>query len=249
MNKKNLLKKKRSLLVALGSSLVLASPVNASRGEDIENKINNFFQPFVDIDDAINDKLDEFKDSDVYETIKDGAGELSNSAHSYLDKTIDYDIDTLNIVTFKPNSNPNEEREYYFVNSLVPGLPKIYYLDEEGNEVNKKSENKRFKVKVKIHHTITEDTNGSKYNFEEKTYEDLVTNETWSNVVDLSNEEYYLTNNSDLIEFGIFSDIKDVLPQDLIKDEYTLSEVKELTEYINDVNNDLAFSNDLNLKR
>ena len=240
MNKKSLLKKKRGLLVALGSSLALATPVNASKGEDIENKINDIFQPFVQIDEAIG----EFANSDA---LKDGAKEIKESAQGYINNLVDYNLDTLDIVSFKPNANPTEEREYYFVNSLVPALPKTYYLDIDGNEVNKSSEDKRFKVKVSIHHTITEDENGSKYNFEEKTYQDLVTNETWTNVTKLSKDEPYLTDDSDLIEYGLFEDISDVLPEDLVKDEYTLGEVKQLTEYINDVNNDLAF--DLTLKR
>ncbi len=249
MEKKNLLKNKRTLLLALSSSLIMSTPVNASRGEDIENKINSIFKPFVDIDNAINEKIDNIFNEDTYEIAKDGVSEIKDSAHDYADSLIDYDHDHLEIVSFVPNKDPNEERKYFFVNTLVPGLPKIYYLDVEGNVVNRKSDNKRFKVKVSVHHTITEDEKGSKYAFEEKTYEDLVTGEVWTNTVSLSKDEPYLTDASSLVEYGVFEDIADVLPSDLVKDEYELGEVKELTDYINNLDNSLAFDKELSLTR
>lgn len=249
MEKKNLLNKKKALLLALSSSLIMTSPVKASKGEDIENKLDKIFKPFVEIDNAINDKLDNIFNEDTYEMAKDSVGSIKNSANEYKDSLIDYDSDHLEIVTFVPNENPSDEREYYFVNTLVPGLPKIYYLDSEGNEVDRKSDNKRFKVKVSIHHTITEDENGSKYGFEEKTYEDLVSGEVWTNTALLTKDEPYLTDDSSLIEYGVFEDIADVLPESLIKDEYELGEVKDLTEYLNNLDNSLAFDEELNLKR
>ena len=249
MEKKKLLKNKRTLLLALSSSLIMSTPVSASRGEDIENKLDSIFGTFVDIDNAINEKIDNIFNEDTYEIAKDGVSEIKDSAHGYADSLIDYNHENLEIVTFVPNEDPNEERKYFFVNSLVPGLPKIYYLDEEGNEVNRKSDDKRFKVKVKVHHTITEDENGSKYAFEEKTYEDLVTGEVWTNTVALSKDEPYLTDASSLIEFGVFEDIADVIPADLVKDEYKLGEVKDLTEYINNLDNSLAFDEELSLTR
>ncbi len=249
MKKQELLKNKKALLLAISSSLLLSSPVHASRGEDIENKLDSFFKPFVEIDDAINEKIDNFFNEDTYEIAKDGAEEIKNSVKGYTDNLIDYNHDTLQIVTFLPNEDPSEERKYVFVNKLVPGLPKIYYLDEEGNEVKKDDETKRFKVKVKVHHTITEADNGSKYAFEEKTYEDLVTGEVWTNTVTLSKDEPYLTDASSIIEFGVFEDIADVIPSSLVKDEYELGEVKDLTEYINNLDNSLAFNDNLSLKK
>ena len=249
MEKKKLLKNKRTLLLALSSSLIMSTPVSASRGEDIENKLDSIFGPFVEIDNAINEKIDDIFNEDTYEIAKDGVNEVKGSAHKYADSIIDYDYDHLEIVTFVPNEDPNLERKYFFVNTLVPGLPKIYYLDEEGNEVNRKSDNKRFKVKVKVHHTITKDDNGSKYAFEEKTFEDLVTGEVWTNTISLSKDEPYLTDASLLIEFGVFDDIADVIPADLIKDEYELGEVKDLTEYINNIDNSLAFEENLSLTK
>ena len=249
MEKKNLLKNKRTLLLALSSSLIMSTPVSASRGEDIENKLDSIFGTFVEIDNAINNKIDNIFNEDTYEIAKDGINEVKDSAHEYTDSIVDYDYDHLEVVTFVPNMDPNEERKYIFVNSLVPAIPKIYYLDQDGNKVNRKSDNKRFKVKVSVHHTITEDENGSKYGFEEKTYEDLVTGETWSNTVSLSKDEPYLTDENSLIEFGVFEDIRDVIPANLIKDEYELGEVKDLTEYINNIDNSLAFDDELSLTR
>lgn len=248
MNKKNLLKNKKTLLLALSSSLIMSTPVNASKGEDIENKLGSIFGTFVEIDNAINDKLDNIFNEDTYEIAKEGINEIKDSAHSYVDSIIDYDHDHLEIVSFMPDEDPSLNRKYFFVNTLVPGLPKIYYLDIDGNEVNRKSDNKRFKVKVTVHHTITEDENGSKYSFEEKIYEDLVTNETWTNIVTLSKDEPYLTEDSSIIEYGVFEDIADVIPENLVKDEYELGEVKELTDYINNLDNSLAFQDEnLNL--
>ncbi len=249
MEKKNLLKNKKTLLLALSSSIIMSSPVNASRGEDIENKLDSIFGTFVEIDNAINEKIDNIFNEDTYEIAKDGVNEIKDSAHSYADSLIDYDHEHLEIVSFVPDEDPNEERKYFFVNTLVPGLPKIYYLDNEGNAVNRKSDNKRFKVKVSVHHTITEDENGSKYAFEEKTYEDLVTGEVWTNTVSLSKDEPYLTESNSIIEYGVFEDIADVLPSDLVKDEYELGEVKELTDYINNLDNSLAFDEELSLTR
>ena len=249
MEKKNLLKNKRTLLLALSSSLIMSTPVNASRGEDIENKINSIFKPFVDIDNTINEKIDNIFNEDTYEIAKDGVSEIKDSAHSYADSLIDYDHDHLEIVSFVPDEDPSFKRKYFFVNTLVPGLPKIYYLDIDGNEVNRKSDNKRFKVKVSVHHTITEDENGSKYAFEEKTYEDLVSGEVWTNTVSLSKDEPYLTESNSIIEYGVFEDIADVIPENLVKDEYELGEVKELTDYINNLDNSLAFDEELSLTR
>ena len=83
----------------------------------------------------------------------------------------------------------------------------------------------------------------------EKTYEDLVTGEVWTNTVSLSKDEPYLTESNSIIEYGVFEDIADVLPSDLVKDEYELGEVKELTDYINNLDNSLAFDEELSLTR
>ncbi len=247
MTKKSLLQNKKRLLAALGLALVFENnsvEVKALNGDKIEEAMENskFLQFFEDIDNTVNEKLDNFADThsidDFEDTIRDGF----SSVQKIKDDLIDYDHSNLQIVSFTPDVDPNLEREYYFVNSLVPALRSSYYLDENGYRVDKNSNQKRYYVKVKKHHTITEDENDSKFTFEEKTTEDLLTHEVWTNTTTLTKEMPYLQDETDNISFGVFEDISDVLPSEYVKEEYTLKEIKDYTKMINDIDNPLAFS-------
>ena len=245
MNKQKLRNKKRALLL-LSAFLLSTNNVQAfslfkdKSGEEIESSINDLMDPFVKFGQKEDEFVDNIINSDIVSNIIDTAKDGLNTADEIKDDMIDYQNETLDIVTTIPNENPLEQREYYFINSLIPAIRTTKYYDENWQEVKKKSENKRYKVKSKIHHTITENEEGSKLFFEEKTYEDLLTNETWTNTVQLDENNYYIDDSS--IEFGLFKDIEDVLPEDLVKEEYSLRLIKDYTTKINDLNTDLNFT-------
>ncbi len=233
------IKKKKNLLIALSLLLINkcdAMAIDKSKIAEIVNKYGNIIAETSEKED---DFLRDIYESDVLSNLTQMAKDGLNSLKTIKDETIDYDHDTLDIVTTLPNIDPKNERNYYFINSLVPALRSTKYLDNDGNEVKRNDSNVRYKVSIKKYHSITANEEDSKWFFEEQTIEDLQTGEIWTNTANLDKETPYI--NDEDISFGVFTEIEDVLPSEDVLDVYSLKLVKEYTTKINDLDTTLAF--------
>lgn len=216
-NKKDLLAKRASL-VALSASLAFGTPVSTEAKGFFGNKSGE----------EIESALDSFFGWAV---------EADEKVNDVKDDLIKYKHDTLQIVTTMPTTDPSEDRDYHFLNTKVPAISKTYYLNAEGEEVKKKSSDALYRVSSNTY----KDIENNDWMFEEKTITNLETFEVTTNTVLLSADQMYLDSEDSSVEYGLFEDIADILPEAYVSEKYTLSDVKWLSsDVLNNMDYDLS---------
>lgn len=142
-----------------------------------------------------------------------------------------YKQDSLWLITDIPNIDPNEQRNYYFVDAnYLFSLTKITLFYNQYGEVVSKNDPKAVrKVERTMYPYLTlevEETFYMEYEY------DLVNNTITTNFVDFNEE--YLWDSETTATYGRIADVSLVIPEDIQKPKYSDADLTEILEIIND---------------
>lgn len=223
--RKDLLNKKKAALI-LASSLVVGTPSLVQAETSKLNKLFNWAE-------SVEEKVYEYTDP-ITEKTSDKVQSIEI-----------YKQSSLRVITDIPGIDPSEERSYYLICDTVPGLEKIYYLDEDGNKISRNSGDKRYKV----HQTNKKAVFNGEGPYVEKITTDLLNDIEFTNTLEFTADYYYETNLPMDIEYGYFATLSDIVPEADLKEKYTHAELKELEANLNNLDYELAFTKENTLKR
>lgn len=154
-----------------------------------------------------------------------------------------YDADKIWLITDTPNINPNESRDYYFVNGSYIKAKKTSYYDKYNHKVKADSPKKTYAT-IQSLYFIGADTDKS---FMATDTIDYQNNTVSQNYVDFTKDYSYDTNLD--VTYGRILDWQDWLPESERKDSYSLTELRDLLdEYFNNLDYSLD-ENSLNLRK
>lgn len=163
----------------------------------------------IDIDKWIK-KADEIEDAIVYNKIPI------------------YKQDSLWLITNTPNVDPNEERNYYFIDKNNVKIKYTTYYDKEGNEIEENSENAIRKCEQKQYLPITL----KEESFVIRNQYDLINGTVTTNYIDFDME--YSWEEFTYFEYGRFTDVSSIIPEEMQKEKYSAYDLNEILEIIND---------------
>ena len=154
-----------------------------------------------------------------------------------------YDADKIWLITDTPNLDPNESRDYYFVNGSYIKAKKTSYYDKYNHKVKADSPKKAYAT-IQSLYFIGADTDKS---FMATDTIDYQNNTVSQNYVDFTKDYSYDTNLD--VTYGRILDWQDWLPESERKDSYSLTELRDLLdEYFNNLDYSLD-ANSLNLRK
>ncbi len=153
-----------------------------------------------------------------------------------------YKHESLWLITDKPNINPDEERNYYFVdaNYLFSFTKITIFYDQYGNQVAKNDPSAVRKLERTMYPYLTlevEETFYMEYDY------DLINCTFVTNFVDFN--EDYLWDAETTATYGRIVDIDKVIPEDLQKAKYSDADLQEILEVINDPSYEFITSSSL----
>ena len=155
-----------------------------------------------------------------------------------------YDKDKIWLITDIPNVNSDEERNYYFVNGNFPKVKKTTYYDKYHHKVSSGELVRRAYCTIERFYFIGADTDKSFKAMETINYENNTVKE---NYVDFDKDYTYDTSLD--VTYGRILDWQDWLPENEVKDSYSLTELRDLLdEYFNNLDYSLD-NNSLNLRK
>ncbi len=165
------------------------------------------------------EKMDKIINEYIVDPAKDELGNLTL-----------YDEDSLWLVTDIPGVNPSLERHYFFVNKDVPLFKTMTYFDYFGNKVQHNDVSAIRKFEKKIYGSLTDanDTFLVECNYS------LQSNIFSNNYILLDADEMWVEHA--LCDYGVFTDISFIIPEDKRKDKYSTKDLAEIIEIIDDVN-------------
>ena len=155
-----------------------------------------------------------------------------------------YKQESLWLITDMPGINPEEERNYFFVNKNTPNFKRTYYYDKFGNKVSEDSPDLAIMEIRKKYVSLTDPDIVFKIveRFDYKTFTFTI------NYLDFDKSKPYEEKTEKT--YGRFASLKDVLPESYLKEKYSTKDLKEILELINDPSFSLAFyDNSLSLKK
>ena len=178
----------------------------------------------VEVDEVIQEK--------AVEPIKDTLSDIEIYAH-----------DSLWLVTDMPSENPSEKRHYYFINKNTPSIKASYSYDKYGNKVDNDSPRaiKREQREMYVSLTDLETVFKIEYWLDLKTYQFTLNYQDF--------DEYRLYDEESDCKYGRFTSIEDIVPEELLKEKYSTKDLKEIEEYLNNLENTLYQKEALQLKK
>lgn len=201
-----------ALLLALCLCAVYPSQVEAKgttsiTTEDIKNFTKKYVKKSLDIILKANDYVNDYTDNITF-----------------------YKQDSLWLITDTPNVDPNEERNYYFVDTTSRGWPKTTFYNKYGNKVENNSKDAVRKCEVQTYEYLT--ISGKLETFTIRYDYDLKNGTITSNFADFDTEYYWDEDPS--LEYGRFADVSEIIPEEMQKEKYTAYDLSEILEVIND---------------
>jgi len=145
-----------------------------------------------------------------------------------------YKHDSLWLITDKPNKDPNEERNYYFIDKNAPSIKWTFYYDADGNYVSRNSENI---VKMEIREMYVSLTDPDVV-FKIEKWLDYEHNTFSLNYEDFDSTVFY--NEDSEVTYGRFVRIEDIIPLDAVKEKYSMQDLKDILEIINQTDYNLT---------
>lgn len=200
-----------------------AEEENDDKKEELKELAKKWGWKIIEKSEEISDKANEKIIDPATEAISDAAKEITLYKH-----------DSLWLITDIPNTDPKEQRHYFFVNKNVPTRKETTFYDALGMQVEKndKSAIRKFETEkyISVSDAYTFFTIKSDYD---------LTNYTWStNVIDF--DASYLWEEDTPIEYGRFRNISDIIPIDMQKEKYSTKDLNEILEVINDCQYELS---------
>lgn len=156
--------------------------------------------------------------------------QANDYVNEYTDNFAVYKQDSLWLITDTPNVNPNEERNYYFIDTSTKGWEKTTFYNKYGNEVEKNSKDAVRKTEVQTYEYLT--ISGKLETFTIRYEYDLKNGTITSNFADFDTEYYW---EEDIpLEYGRFVDVSEIIPEEKQKEKYSAYDLSEILEIIND---------------
>lgn len=156
--------------------------------------------------------------------------EANDFVNEYTDNIPTYKHDSLWLITDIPNVDPNEERNYYFVDTSTKGWEKTTFYNQYGNEVEDNSKDAVRKTEVQTYTYVT--FSGKLETFTIRYDYDLKNGTITSNFADFDTEYYWEEDTP--LEYGRFADVSEIIPEDKQKEKYSDYDLSEILEIIND---------------
>lgn len=154
-----------------------------------------------------------------------------------------YHHDSLWLITDIPEANPNEKRNYYFVNKNTPTLKWTFYYNEDGRSISKNADDI---AKIEIREMYLSVTNPECV-FKTEHWLDCKNGTYTVNYVSLDCDNLYSP--VDGYDYGKFSEIDDMIPENKRKEKYSTEDLKDILDIINDVDYTISQSDKLTKKR
>lgn len=235
----------QTILFALGLS-VLSPTIKAQASET-----PNIEQETEDPQEELKEKAKKWglKALEFFVETGEKADQKMEQAEDYVDETIELNIykhESLWLITDMPNTAPNEERHYYFVDKNSIPLKWTTYYDALGNKV-KKSDPKAVRKYEQIRYFAIGD---SENRFMIRNDYNLLNNTWTTNYVDFDTE--YVWEEETELEFGRFINLDDIIPEDMQKEKYSKQDLQEILEILNNCEYELtsdSFKREQNLKK
>ncbi len=139
-----------------------------------------------------------------------------------------YKQDALWLITDTPSVDPSEERNYYFIDKNNAKLKLTTFYDKKGNKVEEEDASAVRKYEQKMYLPVTLDGK----NFVIRDDYNLINDTVTTNFVDFD-EEYFFDEDT-LAEYGRFTDVSAIIPEDMQKEKYSAYDLDAILEVIND---------------
>lgn len=200
----------KGILLALGLTCLNPMLVSAKEG-NIDWK--SIFKTVVDEAEKIDEKINK----KIVDPVKDKLGDIDVYKH-----------DSLWLITDIPNTDPSEERHYFFVDKNTPTIKSSTYYDKNGNKVSRNDAKAVKRIDKELYPSVSD----SSETFLIMTEYDLKTLEFSINYVDLSLD--YLWEEEKDVSFGRFTNLDEIIPSDMQKEKYNTKELIAITDVLND---------------
>lgn len=177
--------------------------------EELKNKASSVGQDIVDWCENVDNKINE----NIVDKAKEKVSEIELFSH-----------DSLWLIT---DTKEDKERHFYFVNRNTPTIKTTTYFDKWNNPVSKNAVDAVKKREKEMFVSVS--------NIEEafvmETYYDFINNRVTSNYVELNEDKTTFLENEG--RYGRFVSFDFLLPSDKIKEKYSIEDLKEILELLN----------------
>jgi len=219
---KNNYKYLKLLLLSLGFSV--ASPKIEAEGREL----SQIGASILEWGENVSSKIEEH----VVDPIGGKLSEVEMFSHS-----------SLWLITNMPQENPSEKRHYFFVDKNSPKMKWTFYYDKDGKVVSSRDESID-SIEIREMYVSLTDLEET---FKIETWLNQDTKTYTVNYADFSKEKLF--DDSSNYKYGRFVNIEDIIPEDKIKEKYSMNDLKEILEIINDVSYEIKNDTGLSLKK